>query len=292
MGGKTLFRGERPTHFGGTIVGKIEQIVEKIDQKLVDLPMSKGPVFSSDVVVMKNTLTKFTLLAVSLLIFQAESAQALAKRPPNPPSETPSTPTPPPVATPPSTPRPPSIPTSNVVPLWEGKVSAGKQWTSHVMSELDRLGQDLLDVIPADRSLFCPKYTSLSYAQRKQYWAHMLSTMVRFESNFKTETSYTESFNDSQGRRVISRGLLQISIESGNAYGCNFKTANDLHDPYQNLSCGIRILNRWVGRDGRIAGKVSNQWRGGARYWSVLRAGDKTSYNSIVKWSQELPICK
>lgn len=168
----------------------------------------------------------------------------------------------------------------------------GKSWTDHVDRELEVLGEDLLDVIPADASLFCPKYKKLSYAQRKHYWAFLISSMVRFESNFDPKLSFKESFNDSQGKPVISRGLLQISIESGNAYGCGFKTTQDLHDPKKNLSCGIRILNRWLGRDGRIAGKVGGAWKGGARYWSVLRAGDKTSYKSIVAWSKDLSICK
>lgn len=192
----------------------------------------------------------------------------------------------------PDEPEPPKESLREVIPLWEGKVSGGKEWTAHVDRQLEVLGEDLLDVIPKDRGLFCPKYDKLTYFQRKQYWAFMISAMVRFESNFKTNTKYTESFNDSNGRRVISRGLMQLSIESGNAYGCGFKSSQDLHDPYKNLSCGIRILNRWLERDGRIAGKVSGKWRGGARYWSVLRAGNKTSYKSILQWSQKLPFCK
>ena len=179
-----------------------------------------------------------------------------------------------------------------VRPLWEDKRAEGKEWTEHVERELEILGQDLLDVIPADQTTFCPRYSSLSYAQRKQYWTFLISSMVRFESNFKPEVAYTENFNDSNGRKVVSRGLLQISIESGNAYGCGFKTTQDLHDPKKNLSCGIRILNRWLGRDGRIAGKVSGSWRGGARYWSVLRSSNSTPYNSISSWSRGLSICK
>jgi hypothetical protein len=192
---------------------------------------------------------------------------------------------------PPATPDP-VLEVREVTPLWEKQVPGSSAWTAHVDSELVKLGADLLDVIPTDAALFCPNYSHLTLFQRKQYWAYLISAMVRFESSFKTETSYTEGFNDSAGQPVVSRGLLQISIESGNAYGCAFKTTHDLHDPLQNLSCGIRILNRWVGRDGQIAGKVDNAWRGGARYWSVLRAGDKTSYNSIVSWSQNLPFCK
>lgn len=220
------------------------------------------------------------------------ASQSPEQQPTPPP---PSQPTPPPQVTPSPTPTPPPDDheaVREVIPLWESKVAGGKEWSTHVYNQLDHLGTDLLDVIPADRSLFCPKYDKLSYNQRKQYWAFLLSAMVRFESNFDTNEKYKESFNDSHGRRVVSRGLLQISIESANSYGCGFKTEQELHDPFSNLSCGIRILNRWLGRDGRIAGKVSGSWKGGARYWSVLRSGDKTSYKSIVKWSQQLSFCK
>ena len=251
---------------------------------------------------MKNMTYKLTFLLAGLLIFSTPSAFAMGKKIPGSGSGGSTTPKPTPTPTPKPTPTPSPSPSPtptepdtgawDVKPLWESKVADGKEWSTHVYNALDSLGQDMLDVIPADKSLFCPKYSNLSYAQRKQYWTYVLSSMVRFESNFKTETKYTEDFNDSRGNRVISRGLLQISIESGNAYGCNFRTTADLHDPYQNLSCGIRILNRWVGRDGRIAGKVSGSWKGGARYWAVLRAGDKESYNSIVKWSQNLAFCK
>lgn len=177
-------------------------------------------------------------------------------------------------------------------PLWEESNSRGKEWTSHVMNALDHLGKDLLQVIPKDTKLFCPRYSSLSYAQRKQYWAFFLSSMARFESNFNTNLAFREGFKDPNGKYVISRGLLQISILSGNGYDCEFRSNNDLHDAYQNLSCGIRILNRWIGNDGIIAGKVRGDWKGGARYWSVLREGNKTSYKSIVKWTSNLPFCK
>lgn len=250
---------------------------------------------------MKNATNKLIFIVAVLFVVQimagcktSETSQTEASSD-NSSAVVEPTPTPEPIPEPEPIPTPPPITEEvlrEVTPLWEGKISGAKEWTTHVDRELDRLGKNLLDVIPADRNLFCPKYQSLSYAQRKQYWAFMLSAMVRFESNFKTETSYKEAFNDSHGNRVISRGLLQISIESGNAYGCGFKTTKDLHDPKQNLSCGIRILDRWVGRDGRIAGKVDGAWRGGARYWSVLRAGDKTSYKSILSWSQNLSFCK
>lgn len=180
----------------------------------------------------------------------------------------------------------------NSTPLWEGQRSAGKEWTAHVMNTLDHLGKDLLSVSPSDAKTFCPSYSRLTYSQKKQYWTFMLSAMARFESNFNPETSFRESFRDGSGKRVVSRGLLQISMVSGNDYGCGFRAEKDVHDPYQNLSCGIRILNRWMVYDKRIAGKVSDIWRGGARYWSVLREGNKTSYRSILDWSRNLGYCK
>lgn len=218
--------------------------------------------------------------------------QAFAMAGKNPPTE-PTTPTPPPKppTTPPKPPTTPPVSSSDITPLWESKHADGREWTSHVMRELDHLGQDLLETNPADKNSYCPKYNTFSYAQRKQYWAFVMSSMVRFESNFKPATYYKENFKDSNGDYIYSRGLLQISIESGNAYGCDFRSSKDLHDPYQNLSCGIRILNRWVSRDGRIAGKVSNQWRGGARYWSVMRT-TSGSHASIKQWSNDLDICK
>lgn len=192
------------------------------------------------------------------------------------------------------TPAPAPVPggSSDATPLWEAKVAGSRDWSNHLYSELDRIGQDLLDVIPADAGTFCPNYKNLSYTDRKKYWIYIISAMAKFESGFDTNTKYKEDFEDNSGNNVISRGLLQISIESSKGYDCGMTDAQELHNPLKNLSCGVRILDRWVGRDGRIGGKVNSKWRGGARYWSVLREGDKTSYKSIVSWSKALKMCK
>jgi len=178
-----------------------------------------------------------------------------------------------------------------VIPLWESKVSQGKEWTAHVNRQLDLIGADLLVGDPQDSNLFCGNYDKLSDSQRRQYWTFILSMMVKYESGFNTNAKLTEKFTDYHGRKVISRGLLQISIESSHSYDCGLRSSQDLHDPLQNLTCGIRILNRWVKYDRRIAGKVSQSWRGGARYWAVLRSVSG-SYKSILKASQKLAFCK
>lgn len=181
--------------------------------------------------------------------------------------------------------------TSSVTPLWETEHEDGKEWSNHVRTEIDFLGKDLMDVIPGDYATFCPKFKELSYNERKDFWIYLISQMARYESNFNPHTSYKENFSDSGGDRVVSRGLLQLSIESGNAYGCGFRSAKDVHDAEQNLSCGVRILNRWIAYDGRIGGKIKGQWRGGARYWSVLRSANDP-YAKIVKATRALEICK
>ncbi|UOF01510.1 transglycosylase SLT domain-containing protein [Bdellovibrio reynosensis] len=218
----------------------------------------------------------------SSLTALAIDTNAPASTNPEPGTEVPTTPTPAPV------PEPVYAP---VIPLWESEVSDGKNWTKHVKSELDRIGRDLLSVLPLDRTTFCPNYRNLKHENKKDFWAYLLSQMVRYESNFDTTTRYEEDFDDSNGDPVISRGLLQISIESGNDYGCAFDRSSDLHDPLQNLSCGIRILNRWMENDHRIASKVDGDWKGGARYWSVLR-NTSDSYPKIVSAMKAISICK
>lgn len=178
------------------------------------------------------------------------------------------------------------------IPLWERKSLNHRSWSDHVYEQLPDLGPDLLKANPLDAKIFCPNFANLSESERKQFWAFFISSMAKFESDFDPKEAYTEGFKDNKGRYVVSRGLLQISIESSQSYRCGFKSSVEMHSPTRNLSCGIRILNHWMKRDNRIASKLGLGWRGGARYWSVLRAGKKTSYQSIVKWSNALPFCQ
>ncbi len=158
--------------------------------------------------------------------------------------------------------------------------------------QLSKTQPTFLTTIPTDLNVFCPNYANLDKTQRKFYWALIISLVVRFESNYDPNSKYEEDFNDSTGAPVISRGLLQISFESSKAYDCGFKNAEDIHDPYFNLSCGINILSRWISADKSIAGFTNQTWRGGARYWSVLRAADKESYKTIVERSSQLALCQ
>jgi len=167
---------------------------------------------------------------------------------------------------------------------WEGKHSDGRDWTVHTYSEVSKLAGKLLTTRVSDAKEFCPQYGSLSQEEKKNFWVYLLSAVAQLESNFNPSQTYREAFTDGSGNRVMSRGLLQLSYESGNAYGCGFSSQSSVHNSYKNLSCGLRILNRWVVNDGRIAGKLGGTWRGGARYWSVLRTSSKV--NAIKSWTR------
>jgi len=178
-----------------------------------------------------------------------------------------------------------------IAPRWE---NAGKptQWTQHVNAELKRIGSPLLKSVPADIALFCPNYPNLELQQKQSFWVYLLSAMTEKESGHNPSVQYVESFRDRHGNRIVSRGLLQLSIESANGYKCGFNNPQELHDPLRNLSCGIVILSRWVEKDNRIAGKINGKWKGGARYWSVLRDSNQNAYPDIIQWTNNIEFCK
>jgi hypothetical protein len=145
---------------------------------------------------------------------------------------------------------------------------------------------------PTDITQFCPSYPKLPKQERRKFWVGLLSAMSKPESNFKPEAAYRERFYDRQGRRVISRGLLQISIESANQkrYNCDIRHPTLLHDPVINLACGVRILSKWVSTDGVIASRSTEQHQGGGRYWSTLRAHNG-KVDAIAEFTRGLPFC-
>ena len=137
--------------------------------------------------------------------------------------------------------------------------------------------------------LYCSTYSNLTPPERQQVWLDILVALTQFESGYDPTRSYTEPFNDSAGRPVISRGLLQISQESANGYGCGITDANQLHDPRTNLQCGLKIASRWVKRDGVVAGGQNRNWLGMARYWSPFRNSKRDEIRAVVAGT---PLCR
>jgi hypothetical protein len=172
---------------------------------------------------------------------------------------------------------------------WDS-VPAGAVFTQMTSQALDDLGGDLFSMnSPSDSKKFCPNFESFDREQRKQFYVMLISSIARYESSFDPATTYKEPFLDVHGSPVISRGLMQLSIESANGYGCGIKSAKDLHDPEINLRCSVRILTRWVTSDACLACQNSSH-RGIGRYWSVIRKGHKQ--NQIAAKTKALPDCQ
>ena len=169
-------------------------------------------------------------------------------------------------------------------------VADGAAWTEFTANAIDEFGGGLISSSPSDIEGFCPSYATLNDEVKRAFWVSLVSAMARPESNFDPDVSFNEydnckypgckdDFTTRDGRKVVSRGLLQISQESANGYkrfGCEIaiEAEETLHDPETNLRCGVVILSRWVSADGQIA-KETSPYRGGARYWSVLRRPGK-----------------
>jgi hypothetical protein len=172
---------------------------------------------------------------------------------------------------------------------WAQKNQDGS-WTRAAESAVSNSA--LIRLNPSDITQFCPNYPKLAKPDRRKFWVGLLSAMSKPESNFKPEAAYRERFKDAKGKPVVSRGLLQISIESANQkrYDCDIRHPALLHDPVVNLACGVRILAKWVGTDGVIASRSPQLHQGGGRYWSTLRA-QNGKVSAIADFTRGLPFC-
>jgi hypothetical protein len=171
---------------------------------------------------------------------------------------------------------------------WEKSVNEGVQYTHITADALIKDGPVLLERAPKDVEGFCPAYNFLDHNGRIAFWVGLISAMSDRESSFDPHSKFIEKMVDASGNPVVSRGLLQLSVEDGHTYGCDVETISDLENAESNLRCGVRILNQLVAEDGSIGG-FSGRWLGGARYWSVLRPGAPQA--EIIKTTQALSVC-
>jgi hypothetical protein len=75
----------------------------------------------------------------------------------------------------------------------------------------------------------------------------------------------------SPGQPQARRGLMLISADAAQRYGCANVGIAQLNDPQTNLGCGVKILAATSGRDQIVLGYTPQGWKGAARYWLDLR---------------------
>lgn len=167
---------------------------------------------------------------------------------------------------------------------WEELQRGSREWTQMSFKALKNLGSELASgELPRDYKLYCPQLRHANAEEIESFYVYLLSAIAQLESNFDPRLSYRENFKDSRGNYVVSRGLLQLSLESSRGYKCSFRNEEEIHDPELNLRCGVRIINHWVARDALIGSHTASGFRGASRYWAALR-GEKGE--RIREWTK------
>ena len=95
---------------------------------------------------------------------------------------------------------------------------------------------------PADMDQFCPRFEELEKGQKLQFWHRLFQAIAFAESEYDYDLVYHEKWAPEE--RGWSVGLLQLSLEDNEYWGCRF-SGNDRFAPrrqHENLDCGIEIM--------------------------------------------------
>jgi hypothetical protein len=120
---------------------------------------------------------------------------------------------------------------------------------------------------------FLDGYDNLTPDLQLKFWGELVVAVAKFESSWNPH----DIFHEPPPLSVDSIGLLQLSYEDQSAYNLEplSRAQKSLEDPFINLRCGVAILATLVAKDRTVTSSLSGKYRGGAAYWSVLRAGHK-----------------
>jgi len=145
---------------------------------------------------------------------------------------------------------------------------------------------------------FCPNFKAIGETDRRAFWAYVFQALAGAEAGLEptTDVRHTEpevAVKDSVTKRMVrSEGLLQLTYEDANRYGCAFDWDTDkqlpekdpqktILKPENNLKCGIRIMSKQlIDKHKPLATRSS--------YWSTLRPGT-VSYEVFLKQMTNVP---
>jgi hypothetical protein len=153
--------------------------------------------------------------------------------------------------------------------------------------------------VPRDVRRFCPRFYTLSEVDKRAFWAYFFQALAGAEAGLKPDTRvrHTEPEvavrDDVTKRMVRSEGLLQLTYEDQERYGCDFNwdvdrnlppkdPAKTILQPKNNLECGVKILTRQI-----IDQHKPLFARTG--YWSTLQPGT-VSYRVFAKQMTNPPL--
>lgn len=144
----------------------------------------------------------------------------------------------------------------------------------------------------------CPRFGQMPPADKRQFWAYVFQALAGAEAGLDptTDVHHTAAAvnvtDKVTGRPVRQEGLLQLSYEDAQRYGCAFDWQHDrklpvkdpsrtILQPERNLQCGVRIMqNQIVTKHEPLMNKRS--------YWSTLQPGT-VSYRVFAKQMANVP---
>ncbi len=159
---------------------------------------------------------------------------------------------------------------------WDHRPEAAT-WTEATLVAVSTKDADLAKLVPGDIKAWCPGYETADLAERRSFWAGILSKVAKYESSWNPAAA-------GGGGRYI--GLMQISPRTASNYGCAATSAKALKDGSANLQCAVEIMSEQVARDGLVAGGGN---RGIGRDWMPLR--DRGKRAEIAAWTRAQPYC-
>jgi hypothetical protein len=118
-----------------------------------------------------------------------------------------------------------------------------------------------------------------------KYWQNVVKAICYAESNFNMISTFWEKdlgkngYDKVTGMKYLSEGLMQLSYSDAKYYNCDFDLAIDrkkdeydqtktIFNPLKNISCGLNILDKMVGKNGGYIFNTNN-------YWAVLKPNNK-----------------
>lgn len=146
---------------------------------------------------------------------------------------------------------------------------------------------------------FCPRFGGLSQADKRAFWAYLFQALAGAEAGLRPTADVkhldpTVAVRDKVSQRTVrQQGLLQLTYEDSQRYGCDFDWEKDKHlrrgdpektilRPETNLLCGIKIMkNQLVDLNRPLVTKKS--------YWGTLRPGT-VSYKVFAKQMANVPM--
>jgi hypothetical protein len=145
-------------------------------------------------------------------------------------------------------------------------------WTRAALDALSSYGAAIPATVPSDIEDWCPGYETASMADRRAFWAGLLSTLAKHESTWQPELV-------GAGRYY---GLMQISPPTARYRGCAATSGAALKDGAANLRCAVRIMSHTVPAKGSVVGGM---WDWGPFHVPAKRA-------EMAAWTRAQSYCR